>query len=128
MNRWRLRSELVWAGSETVSELLFNLQHGKRTVVKLPFDCHPLLSRALYGAARVRGRIDVTADSTLLLRLAALDEFAVLGDLANPVRDSGTRLRLISPRPHLVFNFRADGPVIAGRSPRDLQLASSRIA
>jgi hypothetical protein len=122
MSQWRPRAELVWAGSKTVKELLLNLEHGKRTVVKLPAHCHPVLSSALYGPGRARSRIDITADSTLLQRLSAIDEFAALEELVDPVRYTRTRLRLQSPRPHLVFNFGAVGRVVEGSSPREWQL------
>jgi hypothetical protein len=122
MNQWRLRSELVWAGSETVRELLINLRHARRTVVKLPSGCHPLLSTVLYGTARPRNRIDIVADSDLLLRISEIDELAALADLVSPMRDTGTRLRLRSPYPHLVFNFGARPAVVSGSGRREWQL------
>ena len=121
MSQWRVRPELVWAGSETVQELLLNLEHGKRTVVKLPADCHPVLSGVLYGPGRARSRIDITADSTLLQRLCAIDGLSALEQLVDPVRYTRTRLRLQSPRPHLVFNFGTAGHIAEGSSPREWQ-------
>lgn len=122
MNRWRLKSELTWAGSETVRELLINARHCERTIVKLPPECHPLLSTALYGTSRGRSRIDIVADPDLLLRLSAVDELAALADLVSPLRDTGTRVRLRSPRPHLVFNFASRPRAVPGVVSREWQL------
>jgi hypothetical protein len=125
MSKWRFPDELVWAGRDTVRELVTNLEHRRRTVLKLPSDCHSALSARLYESRPTRGRIDVTGDATLLLRIAAVDEIAELAELAQPMRTIGARLRLRSPAPHLVFNFQTARNVAPEPGPREWQYGES---
>ena len=125
---WRFAAEVVWTGPASVRELSTNLEHRRRTILKLPADCHPRLSACLYPNALPRNRIDVTGDAALLLRIAALDELAELAELSQPMKSMGARLRLRSPAPHLVFNFPAvrKALAVAEPSPRDWQCGERR--
>jgi hypothetical protein len=101
---WNSRDWLTWDGSPTISVIADNLEHRRRTIVRLPMHYHPAFSACLYNGLTTRKRIYTFGDGALLERLARIDGLGDLVNLIEPMERADGRLRIRSPAPYLAFN------------------------
>lgn len=120
MAPWDSSDRVFWNGRLTVDQVADNLARKRRTVLRLPMRYHPAFSASLYDLP-TRKRIDIAGDATLLQRLGKIDGLSDLLKLIPAMERVGSRLRIRSPAPHLVFNVppTARGPRV--RPARELQ-------
>lgn len=92
---------LCWGSPRMFERLRDRIARRLRTVLRLPSDFHVVLSDCLYGKARPR--INATGDVRLLGRIARVEALRELAVLDAAMVEARTRLRVVSPAPHLVF-------------------------
>jgi hypothetical protein len=102
---------LYWGDTNAIDHIDKRLERQMGTVLYLPFEYHPPLSAHLDPRARVRPRIYTCGDAELLRRIVRIPGLQALATLVPRMKESGARLRVVSPAPQLVFNVPRFSPV-----------------
>ncbi|RRQ20688.1 hypothetical protein [Thiohalobacter thiocyanaticus] len=98
---------LNWEGNETIAEAKRLIDQRTPLELQLPPDLHfALFSRLCAEERNQPESVEIEGGPELLEQIAQISALAALADLVVPLREAGAGVRVISPSPAILIDFK----------------------